>query len=513
MRSARLATWLSVATLGVGAVGLAITSIAQASPDPAAASAASSQFPIPISGKDRLYTADQTSNTVTVVDPSTNTTLGTIALGDQRVGSTLSPQYLGDVGVHGLAFSPNRQRLAVVSVTSNTVDIVDTESNKVLNSTDVGRAAHEGSFTADGRQFWVANRGRDTVTIVDAERGGVVANLDVGAGPSKVLMSPNGRWAYVNHISKPEITVIDVRARQVKDRITGLGDTFSSDQSISPDGKELWAAHKRAGKVSVVDLVGNKVVSVLETGPDTNHPQFADTRTGKYVYLTMGGLDETWVYRRTGANPVPVAKVKNNGHAPHGAWASGDGTRMYVGLEKSDAVDVIDTATNKVIDTVKTGQEPQAVVYAPRAAKPGSALNLGRQGLDQQARNVPTTLPDGTAGDTLDPVKGRVLEATIRPVGGLDMIQIQARRLTPNTVYQAYSVDAHGRRTPVFSFPTNDKGATPMALSFGVFNGKSVAIEAQGAVTPVRKAAFAARIDGGHGHSVTTADLTYCDCC
>ncbi|WP_439663545.1 beta-propeller fold lactonase family protein [Lentzea sp. HUAS TT2] len=504
MPSARRATWVLIATLAGGGGTLTASALAQ----PAAAR----HEPIPISGLDRVYTADQTSNTVSVIDPSSSRTLGTIKLGDQRVGGTLSPQYLGDVGVHGLAYSPDQQRLAVVSVTSNTVDIVDTTTNKVLTTTDVGRASHEGSFTRDGKQFWVANRGRDTVTVVDAVHGGVIANLPVGQGPSKVVMSPDGKHAYVNHISLPEITVIDVESREVEDHISGLGDVFSSDQAISPDGKQLWAAHKRAGKVSVVDLVHHKVVTVLTTGPDTNHPQFADTRGGKFAYLTMGGLDETWAYRLTGGTPVLIAKIKNSGHAPHGAWASGDGSRMYVGLEKSDAVDVIDTATNKVIDTIKSGQEPQAVVYAPRAAAAGNAANLGRQGLDQQARNVPTTLPDGTSGDTLDPAKGRVLEATIRPVGGLDMIQLQARRLSANTVYQAYSVAEDGSKSPVLSFTTDANGGAPMVLGFGAFGGKSIAIAAKGAATPVQQAALTNQ-GSMHGHAVTTADLVYCDCC
>ncbi|MFG2500710.1 YncE family protein [Streptomyces sp. NPDC048441] len=470
------------------------------------------QRPIPISGRDRLYTADQSSNTVSVVDPSTNRTLGTIALGDQRVGSTFSPQYSGDAGVHGLAISPDRRRLAVVSVSSNTVHMVDTRTNKVLSTTDVGRAAHEGSFTADGKQFWVANRGRDTVSIVDAVHGGLIANVRVGQGPSKVLMSPDGRKAYVNHTDKAEVTVIDVRSRKVKAPITGLGATFSSDQAISPDGKRIWVSHKRDGMISVVDLVSDKVVKVLNTGPDTNHPQFVDTRAGKFVYLTMGGLDETWVYRRTAGAPVLVTKIKNHGHAPHGAWASGDGSRMYVGLEKSDGVDVIDTATHKVIDTIASGQEPQAIVYASRVARPGSAANLGRQGLGQQAHNVPTVLPDGTAGDDLDPVKGRVLEATVRPVSGLDMIQLQARELKPNTVYQAFAVASDGKKTPVRSFPTDANGKAPMALAFGAFDGKSISIQVKGEATPVQKAAFAAQ-GSMHGHAVKTTDLLYCDCC
>src|SRR3981081_3294792 len=104
----------------------------------------------PITSHDRVYTPDQSSNTVSVIDPSTNKTLGTIALGAQRLSNVLSPQYTGDVDVHGLIASKDGKRIAAVSVTSNTVDIIDTATNKVLSHTDVGRASHEGWFTNDG---------------------------------------------------------------------------------------------------------------------------------------------------------------------------------------------------------------------------------------------------------------------------------------------------------------------------------------------------------------------------
>ncbi|MFG2582655.1 YncE family protein [Streptomyces malaysiensis] len=179
-------------------------------------------------------------------------------------------------------------------------------------------------------------------------------------------------------------------SHKVVHTIKGLGDAFSSDESISPDGTELWAAHKRAGLTSVIDLEHREVTAVLKTGPDTNHPNFANTAHGSFVYLTVGGLDETLVYRRDpGGTPELVTRVHDTGHAPHGLWPSGDGTRVYVGMEKSDAVDVIDTATNKVIDTVAVGQEPQALVYVPNAAPTGSAASLGRQGLG----DAPTTCP------------------------------------------------------------------------------------------------------------------------
>ena len=37
---------------------------------------------IPVSSHDRVYAADQTSNTVSVIDPSSNQLLGVIRLGD-----------------------------------------------------------------------------------------------------------------------------------------------------------------------------------------------------------------------------------------------------------------------------------------------------------------------------------------------------------------------------------------------------------------------------------------------
>jgi YVTN family beta-propeller protein len=70
-----------------------------------------------------------------------------------------------------------------------------------------------------------------------------------------------------------------------------------------------------------------------------------------------------------------------HGAGPHGLWPSPDNTRMYVALQYSDAVDVIDTKTMMVIDTLRIGQSPMAVVYVARSEE-GSTENLTRQGLD-----------------------------------------------------------------------------------------------------------------------------------
>lgn len=89
---------------------------------------------------DRVYTADQTSNTVSVIDPESNKLLGAIHLGDD-VPAALSPLYRGELLVHGLGFSPDHKTLDVVSIGSNSVTLIDTETNTVKGKIYVGQIA------------------------------------------------------------------------------------------------------------------------------------------------------------------------------------------------------------------------------------------------------------------------------------------------------------------------------------------------------------------------------------
>ncbi len=60
------------------------------------APAAASDPDIPISHQDRVYSAEQYSNTVSVTDPIDNKLLGTIRLGDP-LPANLSPLYRGQL--------------------------------------------------------------------------------------------------------------------------------------------------------------------------------------------------------------------------------------------------------------------------------------------------------------------------------------------------------------------------------------------------------------------------------
>src|SRR5215469_10271183 len=147
---------------------------------------------IPVSSHDRFYAANQTSNTVSVIDPSTNKSLGVIRLGDPLPGS-LSPLYKGQLLVHGLGYSPDSKTVAVVSVGSNSVTLIDTATNTVKGTVYVGRSPHEAFFTPDGNELWVTVRGEDYVSVIDPNQMKETRRIQMANGPGMTIFGPDGR--------------------------------------------------------------------------------------------------------------------------------------------------------------------------------------------------------------------------------------------------------------------------------------------------------------------------------
>jgi YVTN family beta-propeller protein len=401
----------------------------------------------PISSRDRVYTADQTSNTVSVIDPSTNTLLGTIALGNARPDDLLGALYNKQINVHGLGFSNDGSLLNVVSVTTNGVSIIETATNKVIGTVYLRRAPHEGFFTPDCRELWVAVRGENFVSVIDVRKLREVDRIVTTDGAAMVIFRPDGQVAFVNSSRKPELDVIDVKSHRVIRRITRLVSPFSPNLAASPDNREVWLTHKDVGKVTIVDAQNFNVLGVIDTGMTTNHVNFVTKPDGNFAYVTVGGENVVKVYRRNGGHPQLVATIPT-GAEPHGIWPSPDNTRVYIVLENGDAVQVIDTATNRVIDTIKSGQMGQALVYVANAVPSGDgSIGLTRQNVGLRIEEQKITVVGGG-------------EATVilRELIGVDSVEVDATGLTPGAKYNVYAVKADGTRQLIGDLKADEKG-------------------------------------------------------
>ena len=409
---------------------------------------------VPVSSHDRVYAANQTSNTVSVIDPSTDKLLGVIRLGDP-VPASLSPLYRGQLLVHGLGYSPDGKTLAVVSIASNSVALIDTATNKVEKVIYVGRSPHEAFFTPDGRELWVTIRDEDYISVIDPVKMAEVRRVKLANGPGMTMFGPDGRYGFVCSSFTPELAVIDVASHQIIKRLPQAS-PFCPNIAVSPENDEVWITLKDAGKVQVYSAKPPfEQRALLDTGPITNHVNLVNNRNGKFAYVTIGGANEVKVFRR-GATLQLVATIPV-GNLPHGIWPSGDGSRVYVALENGVQAAVIDTLTNRVIANVPIGQTTQALVYVPNAVPSGAGTDnlvaLGEKG------NTASLHLEGV-GPAAQDAQGWV---AVNSLGLLDLVQIAAEGLTPKTQYQVYVAESDhapfGSLVPLAVLNTNPDGA------------------------------------------------------
>ena len=408
---------------------------------------------IPISHHDRVYAAEQFSNTVSVTDPVDNKLLGVIRLGDPQP-TNFSPLYKGQVLVHGMGFSPDHRTLAVVSIGSNSVSFIDTATNAVKHVTYVGRSPHEAFYTPDGKEVWVTVRGENYISVIDPTSFKEKTRITTPNGPGMQIFSPDGKYGYICSSFNPEIDVVAVAEHKIIARVKQES-PFCPNIAATPDGNQVWFTLKDVGRTQVFNARPPfNAIKTIETGPITNHVNFAHTAKGTFAYVTVGGLNEVKVFRTDDFSQVATIPV---GSLPHGVWPSGDGTRIYVGLENADAVAAIDTATNMVIANVPIGQAPQAIVYVPNAAPdPNDRQNLQALGVAGQVAHL-ALVSKGDAGGGKAPTSVSLFDQ-----GLIQVLQGSVTGLQPRQKYVlalADHGDGSGPLQPLAAFMTNPAGS------------------------------------------------------
>ncbi|TMD64030.1 MAG: hypothetical protein E6I84_14520, partial [Chloroflexi bacterium] len=165
-------------------------------------------------------------------------------------------------------------------------------------------------------------------------------------------------------------------------------------------------------------------------------------------------LNEVQVLRTDDFSKVATIPV---GKLPHGIWPSGDGTRVYVGLENEDRLAAIDTLTNKVVATVPIGQAAQAINYVPNAVPEGAGMQgLQALGVAGQATHL-TLVPAGKAK-----AKEAPTSVTLFDQGLTQVLQASVSGLEPKQPYVlalAQRADGGGTLQPLAAFTTNPAGS------------------------------------------------------
>ncbi|MBV9272015.1 MAG: glycoside hydrolase family 92 protein, partial [Candidatus Eremiobacteraeota bacterium] len=239
----------------------------------------------------RLYTTNQNSNDVSVVDTQAQKTVATIAVGKVPAGiqlthdgkhlwfanygdgtlqsidtATLHPNKPILVGPHleGLTLSPDGTRAYVVVQGTNALAVVDLSSGEVLERVNVGRLPVGVAITHDGKTLYVGNSAGNDVTAIDTTTLRTLATIPVGKSPQGLTVSPDDSQVYVAAAASAQITPIDARSNTAGSPIAvGYG---PFDVAFTADGRYAFAANSGDNTISVIDVARRKIVQNIATG-------------------------------------------------------------------------------------------------------------------------------------------------------------------------------------------------------------------------------------------------------
>ncbi len=218
---------------------------------------------------------------------------------------------------HASPIATDGGRVFVANTPSDTVDVIDVETRKILARVPVGVDPVSVAVRPDGKEIWVSNHVSDSVSVIDADRASptylrVIATVqefdpETRATrfdePVGIAFAGNDK-AYVALSSENEIAVVDVATREVTKRLTI---TAQDPRAIAVRGNRLYVIPfesnnktQLSGGTGEIDgdlvtfnawehsVANNNVLSIGHVVDIVKHPRVPD----RDLYVFDTGTDE-----------------------------------------------------------------------------------------------------------------------------------------------------------------------------------------------------------------------------
>ena len=207
----------------------------------------------------QAYVPDNPSS-VEVIDTNTDSVVNTIQVGTFP---------------DSIAFNPSGSEAYVTNYYSGTVSVINTTENKVVGDIRISPpiTSHIGNstngpigvvFDPSAALAYVTNK-NGTISVVDTLTETVVNTIDVEHNPSGLAFNPSGTMAYVTNQQNGTINMIYVHANEIV-RTISVG-TLPLSISFNPSGTEAYVVNYYSGNVSVIgNLQQTALTSLMPDG-------------------------------------------------------------------------------------------------------------------------------------------------------------------------------------------------------------------------------------------------------
>ena len=205
-----------------------------------------------------------------------------------------------------------------------------------------------------GMTVYIPLGSANKVIAVDAASHRITATYDGVDNPHGLVATPDGEYLVAGSLSETplpagaamdtansKLAVIHPAHGHVMSTIPVAG--WTHHQAITPDGRYVLSTHPTRGGTSVTDLIENKVVHTVATGPAPNYAVV--TPDGKRVYVSNSG---NGTISEIDTADWKVTRTLDAGASPEHMLLAPDGKRLYVANARSGTVSAVSLETGKV---------------------------------------------------------------------------------------------------------------------------------------------------------------------
>lgn len=302
-------------------------------------------------GLGELFVGNAISNSVSVIDLNTNQLIENISVGD-------SP--------HDIKISGDQQLVYTTDTDSATISIINASTKSVMNQIKTNVSALHGIAIDNDDTLYAGDVYGGKVLVF--KEGQIVDQIEVGSGPEYIEISPNGRFMYVANLWSP-ISVVDLKdnnrvIKSIDSGITPHGLYFNKN------GSRLYIVNMQSNTLSVIDSQKHEIIKTITVG---SRPEYVKlTPDERFAYVTnlgSGTVSKVDVNAIEVIDEVPIGATKG----PHGIAFSPDGDLMYISNMNSNDISVIDTSTDRIVARVDAGGiEPHQIIVREASVSMGS---------------------------------------------------------------------------------------------------------------------------------------------
>jgi YVTN family beta-propeller protein len=179
----------------------------------------------------------------------------------------------------------------ITNSAADTIDVVDSATNKVVQVIRGIELPHGINFSPDGTRIYVSNESESVLDVVDRASGHVIHKIELTARPNNITITKDGRRVLVGIRALPgAIDVIDTTSlNRVK--------TIPVNRSVhniyvTPDGKYAVAGSIESKSATIIDLATDQIAWELKFDRGVRPMAFETNPNGstRRIFVQLSGF-------------------------------------------------------------------------------------------------------------------------------------------------------------------------------------------------------------------------------